>query len=455
MTALKHLGIQARLTALGLAVALMGALIVVVTFNSQRQAVEARTRLNQVESESFRIAERFKDNLREVNDKMRRYASFHEPAVWQEFLQADVELQHWIRAQSPRLTSAREKALLQNVEAAYQSYAQSAEELHALIEASGKRGVALVDYNAFFERSRSLMDLGQELGRAHYESRNQLLLNASQTLTQLRTLVLVLVGLLFLFGLALVAVIYRDLIAPLQIKLVESQALAERHEKLASLGLLAAGVAHEVRNPLTAIKTALFIQQKKLQPGSPAEGDARLIEREILRLERIVTEFIQFARPGKPQASVIAAGEPLEQVRALLSPQLAAAEICLTREGADPMQIRVDGAQIQQALINLVQNAADSIGRGGTIILRARRSRQQLGSNPAEVAILEVSDTGKGISPEVQKRLFDPFFTTKEKGTGLGLAIAARIVEMNGGRLQYQTQLDHGSTFGIVLPICS
>jgi signal transduction histidine kinase len=95
------------------------------------------------------------------------------------------------------------------------------------------------------------------------------------------------------------------------------------------------------------------------------------------------------------------------------------------------------------------------MGHGGTITLRARRSRQSLANGPADVAILEVSDTGKGIPPDVEKRLFDPFFTTKEKGTGLGLAIAARMVEMNGGTLQYQTRIDHGSTFGIVLPICS
>ena len=79
--------------------------------------------------------------------------------------------------------------------------------------------------------------------------------------------------------------------------------------------------------------------------------------------------------------------------------------------------------------------------------MRARRSRQSLANGPADVAILEVSDTGKGIPPDVEKRLFDPFFTTKEKGTGLGLAIAARMVEMNGGTLQYQTRIDHGSTF--------
>jgi signal transduction histidine kinase len=455
MTALKHFGIQARLVALGLAVALMGALIVVVTVSSQRKATEARARLNRVESESFRIAERFKDNLREVNDKMRRYASFHEPAVWEEFLKASSELKRWIGEQAPRLTSEHEKAVLQQVDAAYQSYVHQAQDLHSLIEASGKRGSTLVEYNAFSDQARRLMDLGQELGRAHYESRNQLLFDASRTLTQLRWLVLGLVGLLFAFSLALAGVVYRDLIAPLRTKLVESQALAERHEKLASLGLLAAGVAHEVRNPLTAIKTALFIQQKKLAPGSPEEGDARLIEREILRLERIVNEFIQFARPATPQAAILAASEPLEEVRVLLAPQLAVAGIRLASEETDPMRIKVDSSQIQQALINLVQNAADSIGHGGTITLRARRSRQQLGNAPAEVAILEVSDTGKGIPPDVEKRLFDPFFTTKEKGTGLGLAIAARMVEMNGGTLQYQTRIDHGSTFGIVLPICS
>ena len=455
MIALKHLGIQARLLALGLAVGLMGALIVAATIGSKRKATEARARLNRVESEDFRIAERFKDNLREVNDKMRRYASFHEPAVWEEFLQASSDLKRWIGEQAPHLTSDQEKAVLQRVNSAYQSYVQQADNLHSLIETSGKRGATLAEYNAFFEQSRLLNDLGAELGRAHYEYRNQLVVATSRTLTQLRSLVLVLVGLLFIFGLALVAVVYSELIAPLRIKLVESQAMVERHEKLASLGLLAAGVAHEIRNPLTAIKTALFIQQKKLAPGSPEESDGQLIEREILRLERIVNEFIQFARPSQPQAAVLATNEALENVSALLSPQLAKAGIRLAREEMEPMRITVDAAQIQQVLINLVQNAADSIGHGGTITLRARRARQQLGSAPSEVAILEVSDTGKGIAPEVEKRLFDPFFTTKEKGMGLGLAIAARIVELNGGRLQYRTQVDHGSTFGIVLPLCS
>ena len=116
------------------------------------------------------------------------------------------------------------------------------------------------------------------------------------------------------------------------------------------------------------------------------------------------------------------------------------------------MRIRVDPAQIQQVLINLVQNAADSIAHDGTITLRARRDRKPLANGETDVVILEVADTGKGIPPEIEKRLFDPFFTTKDTGTGLGLSIAAGIVQNHGGALQYQTHVHHGTTFGIVLP---
>ena len=233
---------------------------------------------------------------------------------------------------------------------------------------------------------------------------------------------------------------------------METAALAERNEKLASLGLLAAGVAHEIRNPLTAIKTALFLQQKKFQPGSPEQADGELVEREIVRLDRIVNDFLHFARPAEPELAIVRADLPLREVQALLAPQLTAAGIKLVREESTPMQIRADPGQIKQVLINLVQNAADSISGGGTITLRARASRNRAAKGESDVVILEVADTGKGIAPEVEKRLFDPFFTTKDNGTGLGLAIAARMVESNGGSLQYQTQVNRGSTFGIVMP---
>jgi signal transduction histidine kinase len=196
----------------------------------------------------------------------------------------------------------------------------------------------------------------------------------------------------------------------------------------------------------------LFIQQKKFPPGSQEHTDAKLVQREISRLERIVNDFLHFARPSDPEMATIPADQPLREAQLFLAPSFSGTRIQLVLENSAPMFINVDPAQIKQVLINLVQNAADSITGGGTITLRARHDRKTLPQGERDVVILEVADTGQGIPPEVEKRLFDPFFTTKETGTGLGLSIAARIVEKHGGALQYQTQVNHGTTFGIVLP---
>jgi signal transduction histidine kinase len=250
----------------------------------------------------------------------------------------------------------------------------------------------------------------------------------------------------------LATVVYREMIAPLQVQLVESRQLVERQEKLASLGMLAAGVAHEIRNPLTAIKAWLYLQQKHLAPGTPEFADAELIGCEINRLERIVKDFLQFARPSEPQFITLDAGQPLREVQTLMQPGLEKSGIKVEVGEVAAAHIRVDAQQIKQVLINLVQNGADSIGHNGRVTLRARGEERQLNHRQMEVVILEVSDTGAGIPPEAEKRLFDPFYTTKEFGTGLGLPIAARIVEKNHGALQYQTLAGRGTTFGIILP---
>ena len=232
----------------------------------------------------------------------------------------------------------------------------------------------------------------------------------------------------------------------------EKEAELARGEKLASLGMLAAGVAHEIRNPLTAIKAAIFLQLKKAPPGSQDRADLDLVTGEINRLEHIVRDFLQFARPGEPQLVTTPADQPLRQVQTLLAPQLDKSIIRLLLEASPPARLRIDPDQIEQVLINLVQNAAEAIGHDGTISLRARRDSRTLGGVVRNVVVLEVSDTGPGIPPEVEKRLFDPFFTTKRGGTGLGLSIGARIVQQHGGMMQCQTQANRGTTFGIVLP---
>jgi signal transduction histidine kinase len=447
-----NLRIKLRLIGLAVGIGLMGLVIVFETIQSHRQAQELRAQLNLVDSESFRIADQFREFLRELNGSMYRYGIDRDPAEREGFLKASQALHLWIDEQKPKLTSDREKALMQQIDAAYDDYLRAAGELLTKFQSLGEQHATMTDYVGLRKVSEYLFDLGQSLAKAHYQSRGVVVAQANRSIKKLRALVLVSLACLFVLGVILAVIVYRDMIKPLRVKLVESQALMERQEKLASLGMLAAGVAHEVRNPLTAIKAALFIQQKKFQPGTQEFSDVKVVEREILRLENVVNEFLLFARPTEPQLATIAADAPLREVQTLLAPQLTATNIQLVLEESPPLRIKADAAQIKQVLINLVQNAADAIGQNGLVKLRARQDRKRIANAETNVVILEVTDDGKGISPEVQQRLFDPFFTTKETGTGLGLSIAVGIVQRHGGALQYQTQVDYGTTFGIILP---
>ncbi len=363
------------------------------------------------------------------------------------------ELKDWIEQQKITLRdSPEETKLLRGIDDSYDRYLSTAASAVEAFLKTPPGTNALETIDQITTNCITILDLGYDLEAAHGKLLEDSLGASREAVGALERVILGALVLLFLFGLWLGITVYREMIAPLRVKLVEAQALVERHEKLASLGTLAAGVAHEIRNPLTAIKARLFTQQKKLKTGTPEHEDALVIGQEINRLERIVRDFLLFARPSEPKLAEMPAGEPLREVQALLAPQLQKNDIQILVEGGGEELIRADLPQIKQVLINLVQNAADSIGHHGSIRLRARRDTVRLSDRLTEVVILEVADTGKGIPPEVQKRLFDPFFSTKEGGTGLGLSIAARIVEKHGGALQYQTRPNHGTTFGLVLP---
>jgi PAS domain S-box-containing protein len=235
--------------------------------------------------------------------------------------------------------------------------------------------------------------------------------------------------------------------------LTESGAIIERQEKLASLGVFAAGIAHEVRNPLTAIKVRLFTLKSSHKPGTSEHEDLEVIRHEIDRLEHLVHDFLQFARPAEPELQTMPVESLLRDVHDLLQSDLASTSVELKLELLANEPVRVDPNKMKQVLINFVQNGAESMEAGGTVTLRSRLDKQVLNGRHVTAVVIDVADTGKGIPLEVQKRLFDPFFTTKEAGTGLGLSIAARIVEKHGGIIQYRTEPNRGTTFSIVLPI--
>ena len=442
-----------RLVAFITAIAAMVVLIAWTGHSSWRRTRELEENLTRVQQQSFEIADHFQESILELNNSVLRYGMYRDTNEWAKFETGSKRLDTWIDDQRGSLTTENEKQILDLIATNYDYYMAAAHEIEVTIRTNASATTPLIEFAAFEKQSREILSLAFRLANAHRESKASFLEDSKRSLNYLRFTLLSSLALLLMAGAGLAAVVYRELLAPMKIRLVESQALVERQEKLASLGMLAAGVAHEIRNPITAIKAWLFIQQKNLRPGTAEFEDAQVISAEINRLERIVKDVLLFARPSDPHLVTVGAEESLRDVQTLMAPQLEKSNIRLGFENSVSARVRIDPQQIKQVLINLVQNAAESIGSNGTVSLRARRAHQRLRDGEQEVVVLEVSDSGKGIPPEVEKRLFDPFFTTKEAGTGLGLSIAARIVQMHGGALQYQTQVNKGTTFGIVLPV--
>jgi signal transduction histidine kinase len=445
-------GIKLRLAIFIAAVALLLMLIGWTAHASWARIGELHARLAAMQWKSFQTSDHLQQAILDMNNLILRYAAYREPDDWTNFLVASRQLNTWINEQQPILSLERERPFLDQIKAAYRDYLAAAVALNTRIYTSRQSITRVLEFADFEKQSKRILGLGFQLAATHQAYLDTFQAQIGKSIDALQFTLLALLVLLLAAGGWLAMVVYRDMIAPLQVQLVESRHLVERQEKLASLGVLAAGVAHEIRNPLTAIKAWLYMQQKHLARGTPEYEDSTLIAGEINRLEKIVKDFLTFARPSDPEFVTVPAEQPLREVQTLMEPGLKKSRIQLALDSVASAQVRIDPGQIQQVLINLIQNAADSIGKNGSITLRARLDEKRLSEQLLDVVILEVSDTGKGIPPEVGKRLFDPFFTTKESGTGLGLPIAARIVEKHHGALQYQTQAGRGTTFGIILP---
>jgi signal transduction histidine kinase len=460
-------GIIFRLIIFFAMITLLVGLIGWIAHTSWQRTGDLQKQLSEKQWQSFLIADYLQKTILSQDNSVMRYAAYHQDADWAAFTKSSRELGRWLNEQQPLFKQqvaleqqlylaspdpVKERDLLDQINIAYNRYLDAAALINNKIYGAHQTITRVSELAELDANKREILDLGIKLSETHQRWIDDFQNQSIKSLNFLRYEVLGALIVLSIAVLWLSFVVYREMIAPLQVQLVESRQMMQQQEKLASLGMLAAGVAHEIRNPLTAIKAWLYLQQKHLQPGTPEFSDAQVIGGEINRLERIVRDFLQFARPTEPQFSIVDAGQPLHEVRTLLQPGLEKNGVHIVIGDVADGRIRIDTQQIKQVLINLVQNAADSIGRDGTITLRAVADEKRIADHQIDVIILEVSDTGKGISDEAQKRLFDPFFTTKDTGTGLGLPIAARIVEKHGGALQYQNLAEQGATFGIILP---
>jgi signal transduction histidine kinase len=428
------------------------ALVVGTEWNAWNQVQRLQREMATVRAESFYLGVHLRAGVWRLDGRLLRFQLSDDSGEREAFRREARELDELIGRLKPHLVTEREKVLLGQTETAFHAYLSEAE---PLLE-RGIRGIRR-DTTAQLARelsgkSAALLVQCDGLVAAHYEAWNSVIARADASVAGVMrlmqwsaVLVLGLSGALFMLA-------YRVFITPLRNRLDAHAVLLQRQEKLASLGALAAGVAHEIRNPLAAIKFRLFSLKESLAAGAADAEDLRVIGDEINRLERIVQDFLRFARPSEPAFARVSAGQLLEGVRELLQGQFARQSVELVVEPADEAWVRADAGQIKQALINLAQNAAESLGQNGRVTLRCRPGLARLAGGPQPVAIFEVVDNGAGIPPEAEARLFDPFFSTKESGTGLGLSIAARIVEMHGGHIQYQTQQSRGTTFSVLLP---
>jgi len=445
--------LRIRLAGFALAVAAVTCLIVGIDSNIWREQGRLEEGFAAIRAERFYFGVNLRVRLRRLNDSLLDYQLAANPADLEDFRRDALQLETLLQARRTSFLAHTERDALTKLQAAYTGFLARVE---SFVQTNGSVGPGPQGFAAAYAQTKEVyapvLSACEDVMRAEHHGFDVFLQQSEGALASTQRLFMFSLVLLVALAVASALLVYRGMIAPLRAQLNQSQARVARQEKLAALGALAAGVAHEIRNPLTAIKFRLFSLTKSLPPGFADNEDARTISQEINRLDRIVKDFLQFARPSEPDLVPVPAQRILGEVRDLMKTELEQAAITVKLEVSEPAWVLADTYQLKQVLINLVQNAADSIGRNGVITLGLKTGAGMLAGNHRRVGILSVADTGQGIPFEVQKRLFDPFFTTKEGGTGLGLAIAARIVEKHGGLLRYKTETNRGATFEIVLP---
>lgn len=224
-----------------------------------------------------------------------------------------------------------------------------------------------------------------------------------------------------------------------------------RAERLSALGELSAVLAHEIRNPLGSIKGTAEILKDDFQPGDRKYEFLEILVRETDRLNRVVEDFLQLARPVEAERETCDLMAELGEVVTLVSRETAVRGVRLHLAPADIPSVRGDREKLRQAFLNLILNGVQATPRGGSLTITTAAIPAREGAR-SQVEIT-FADTGAGMEPEVLARLFEPFYTTKEGGTGLGLAITQKIVESHSGTIEVESAPGRGTVFRVRLPV--
>ncbi len=238
-------------------------------------------------------------------------------------------------------------------------------------------------------------------------------------------------------------------------RIVDVEELLRQNERLSALGLLAAEVAHEIRNPLTVMKMLYHSLDLKFPPGDPRTQDTKIMGEKMDHLNRVVEQVLDFARSTEPQLVPVNVNQLLDDLSLLTRHKLRQQRVEIVRDLAPHLPaVQADATQLEQAFLNLTLNAVEAMPKGGRLTVTTRVIRQpRTRKEPTHVAI-EFTDTGAGMTEEQQKKAFSSLLaTTKAKGTGLGLAIVARVIETHRGEVKVQSKPGEGTSFTITLPV--
>jgi two-component system cell cycle sensor histidine kinase/response regulator CckA len=237
------------------------------------------------------------------------------------------------------------------------------------------------------------------------------------------------------------------------------EAELQRAAQLSLIGELAANLAHEIKNPLAGIQGAVDILIRRREGADPERVALEGVKREVGRIDAIVRALLEHARPRALHPALTSLTEIVRRAVQLARDQATSAAARGNRVSVEletepgPIIISIDAAQIEDAVLNLALNAIEAIDGEGRVTVRVSRQSSETSANGKSEVLIEVRDTGRGISETDMERIFNPFFTTRQGGTGLGLPAVRRIARVHGGRVEVQSMPGHGSTFKLVLPL--
>jgi len=237
-------------------------------------------------------------------------------------------------------------------------------------------------------------------------------------------------------------------------ELKDSQAILRRADRLSSLGLLTAGLAHEIRNPLVAIRTFTQLLPERYDDAEFREGFQGLALKEVDRICGLINDLLSFARPSKPNVAPENVNDAVDNIARILESQAKEKNVeVIRRFGSDLPKVWIDREQMKQVFMNLILNAIQAMKDGGSIVIATSLSAKSDAELIREYVQIEVRDTGVGIPQENLEQIFDPFFTSKDEGSGLGLAVSHQIVQEHGGFVTVESTVGKGTSFFVHVPV--